>query len=156
MSFCICIRSCKLPCLSIYANTRQQWTKGISASVKTLTSSLFSALKFIEKRHCFFKTSLAVISGSVHCWGNRKRVEIDIRGPKTSCAYDQRTSCGTGSSSQRALNASFQTWVRSQWSLSLIAFFIRYNRLLHMIKFTFYVMWLHANVNGTVTGHQKF
>ena len=83
---------------------------------RTLTSSLFSALKFIEKRHCFFKISLAVISGSVHCWRvNRKRVEIDIRGPKTSGAYHQRTSCSAGgssssSSSSRAnkfLNASF-------------------------------------------------
>ena len=81
---------------------------------RTLTSSLFSALKFIEKRHCFFKISLAVISGSVHCWRvNRKRVEIDIRGPKTSGAYHQRTSCsagGSSSSSSRAnkfLNASF-------------------------------------------------
>lgn len=106
---------------SLYANARPQWTKRtfLRAS-RTLTSSLFSALKFIEKRHCFFKISLAVISGSVHCWRvNSKRVEIDIRGPKTSGAYHQRTSCSAGgsSSSSRAnkfLNASFfQTWVRS-------------------------------------------
>lgn len=72
--------------------------KEISASVRTLTSSLFSASKSIEKRHCFFKIALAVICGSVHCWGNRKRVEIDIRGPETSCAHHQRTSCRAGSS----------------------------------------------------------
>lgn len=48
--------------LSVRANVRQQWTKNISASVRTLTSSLFSATKLIEKRHCFFKIALAVIS----------------------------------------------------------------------------------------------
>lgn len=89
-------------------------------TVRTLTSSLFSALKFIEKRHCFSKIALAVISGSVHCWGNRKRVEVDIRGLETSCAYHQRTSCSAGSSSQQVLNASFQTWVRN--SSHLLAF----------------------------------
>ena len=100
---------------SLYANARPQWTKRtfLRAS-RTLTSSLFSALKFIEKRHCFFKISLAVIGGSVHCWrANRKRVEIDIRGPKTSGAYHQRTSCSAGGSSTAAATAAEPT---SSWT----------------------------------------
>lgn len=62
------LHNCESLCVSMYANARQQWTK-------TLTSSLFSALKSAEKRHCFFKISLAVIRDFVHCWVNRKRVE---------------------------------------------------------------------------------
>lgn len=66
--FCICIWSCSLY-MQIGVNNE---LSNISASVRTMTSSLFSALKFIEKRHCFFKIALAVISGSVHCWWEQK------------------------------------------------------------------------------------
>ncbi len=121
---CICIRSCTLLSLYMQICVNNELRKFLRAW-RTLTSSLFSALKFIEKRHCFFKISLALISGSVHCWGNRQRVEIDIRGPWTSCAYHQRTSCSArSSSSQQVPNASFQTWVRncSNWNLPLLAF----------------------------------
>lgn len=85
----------KLNVASLYMQIRIK--QGPQAELRTLTSSLFPALKFIEKRTCFFKISLAVISGSVHCCGNRKRVEIDIRGPGTSRAYHQRSSCRAGS-----------------------------------------------------------
>lgn len=64
-SVLLSLHNCESLCVSMYANTRQQWTK-------TSTSSLFSALKFAEKRHCFFKISLAVIRDSVHCWGEQK------------------------------------------------------------------------------------
>jgi len=121
----------------------------MSASLRTLTSSLFPALKFIEKRHCFFKIALAAISGSVHCWGNRTRVEIDIRGPRARGAYHQRTSCGAGCGSQQVLNASFQTWVRGCSHQNLLLFYILY------IKFQFDCMWLHFDISGTVRGRQK-
>lgn len=73
-----------LSCMQICVSSE---LKEISASARTLTSSLFSASKFIEKRHCFFKIALAVISGSVHCWGNRKRVERLIYGGRRPVAH---------------------------------------------------------------------
>lgn len=55
---------------------------------------------------------LSQSSGTLFIVGwTESELRIDIRGPQTSCAYDHRTSCGAGS--QRALNASFQIWVRS-------------------------------------------
>lgn len=65
----------------------------------------------------------------MHCWRNRKRVEIDIRGPRTSRAYHQRTSCRARSRSQQVLNASSQTWVRSSshWNLPLFSLTTRFS-----------------------------
>lgn len=102
-SFCICIRSCKLLCLSIYANVRQQWTEGTCASVKKiLTSSLFLSLGWRREReggekkslksdfvslrfHSRSSVALCIVEGGGGMrrkrWrGGGTEVEIDIRG----------------------------------------------------------------------------
>lgn len=99
----ICIRSPTLLPSCKWASTMNLLNV---STWRTPTSSLFPTLKFIVKRHCFFKIALAVIGSSVHCLDGRGwsgGVDWYTGGRRHRGAYHQRTSCGAKA---RVLNAS--------------------------------------------------